>query len=145
MTLASALREHRRRTRQAGAEPIAVDPTSRDVMHQLHAIRIALIQDLYRLAIRVPDFSARHELTHESLIARLIQLDVEAALADIAAIFPIVDEADDALDFGEPPTYEGANQSYRQEHTEILQPIARIYGLIRRINGAAIHNVGALG
>jgi phosphoenolpyruvate carboxylase len=147
MTLASALREHRRRTRQAGAEPIAVDRSSRDVMHQLHAIRIALIQELYRLAIRVPDFSARHELTHESLIARLIQLDVETALADLAAIFPIVDEADDdALDFGEPPTYEGATyQSYRQEHTEILQPIARIYGLIRRINTAIVHNVGALG
>ena len=146
MTLASALREHRRRTRQAGAEPIVVDRPSRDVMHQLHAIRIALIQDLYRLAIRVPDFSARHELTHESLIARLIQLDVEAALADLAAIFPIVDEADDALDFGEPPTYEGAAyQSYRQEHTEILQPIARIYALIRRINTAIVHNVGALG
>ena len=111
MMLASALREHRRRTRQAGAEPIVVDRPSRDVMHQLHAIRIALIQELYRLAIRVPDFSARHELTHESLIARLIQLDVEAALADLAAIFPIVDEADDALDFGEPPTYEGADVS----------------------------------
>jgi phosphoenolpyruvate carboxylase len=115
-------------------------------MHQLHAIRIALIQELYRLAIRVPDFTARHELTHESLIARLIQLDVERALADLAAIFPIVDEADDVLDFGEPPTYEGAAyQSYRQEHTEILQPIARIYGLIRRINTAIVHNVGALG
>jgi phosphoenolpyruvate carboxylase len=115
-------------------------------MHQLHAIRIALIQELYRLAIRVPDFSARHELTHESLIARLIQLDVETALADLAAIFPVVEEAGDALDFGEPPTYEGAAyQSYGQEHTEILQPIARIYGLIRRINTAIVHNVGALG
>jgi phosphoenolpyruvate carboxylase len=146
MTLASALREHRRRTRQAGAEPIAVDRSSRDIMHQLHAIRIALIQQLYRLAIRVPDFTVRHEVTHESLIARLIQLDVEPALADLAAIFPIVEEEDDALDFGEPPTYEGAGyQSYRQEHTEIFQPIARIYGLIRRINSAVVHNVGALG
>ena len=83
-------------------------------MHQLHAIRIALIQQLYRLAIHVPDFSARHELTHESLIARLIQLDVEAALADLADDLPDRrPEADDALDFGEPPTYEGAeHQSY---------------------------------
>jgi phosphoenolpyruvate carboxylase len=146
MILASALREHRRRTRQAGAEPIAVDPSSRDIMHQLHAIRIALIQQLYLLAIRVPDFGARHELTHESLIARLVQLDVETALGDLAAIFPIVEEESDRLDFGEPPTYEGAaHQSYRQEHTEILQPIARLYGLIRRISSAIVHNVGALG
>jgi phosphoenolpyruvate carboxylase len=146
MALASALREHRRRTRQTGAEPIAVDPASRDVMHQLHAARIALIQELYLLAIRVPDFSARHELTHESLIARLIQLDVEAALGDLAAIFPILEQEDDALDFGEPATYAGAEyQSYRQEHTDIFQPIGTLYGLIRRISAAVIHNVGALG
>ncbi len=146
MILASALREHRRRTRQAGAEPIAVDAPSRDVMHQLHAIRIALIQELYRLAIRVPDFSARHELTRDSLIARLIQLDIDTALDDLAAIFPIVELEGDDLDFGEPPTYQGsAHQSYRQEHTDILAPIAEIYGLIRRISTAIVHNVGALG
>ena len=146
MALASALREHRRRTRQTGAEPIAVDSASRDVMHQLHAARIALIQELYLLAIRVPDFSARHELTRESLIARLIQLDVEAALRDLAAIFPILEQEDDALDFGEPATYAGAEyQSYRQEHTDIFQPIGMLYGLIRRISAAVIHNVGALG
>ena len=146
MSLAAALREHRRRTRQAGAEPIAVDRSSRDVMHQLHAIRIALIQELYRLAIRVPDFSARHELTHESLVARLIQLDVDAALSDLATIFPIVEVETEALDFGEPTTYEGATyQSYRQEHTDILQPIGDIYTLVRRISTAVAHNVGALG
>ncbi|MDH3771284.1 MAG: phosphoenolpyruvate carboxylase, partial [Nitrospirota bacterium] len=43
MQLASALREHRRRTRKTGVEPIAVDPASRDIMHQLHAVRLALI------------------------------------------------------------------------------------------------------
>jgi len=144
--LASALREHRRRTRQAGAEPIAVDASSRDIMHQLHAIRIGLIQELYRLAIRVPDFSARHELTHDSLVARLIQLDIDTALADLAAIFPIVELQDEDLDFAEPTTYQGSeNQSYRQEHTEILEPIAKVYALIRRISTAVVHNVGALG
>ena len=41
----------------------------------------------------MPDFSGRHELTRESLVARLIQLDVHAALAKLDAIFPIVDQA----------------------------------------------------
>ena len=91
MDLANALREHRRRTRQAGAQPIAVDATSRDVMHLLHALRIVLIQRLYLLATHVPEFSGRHELTRDSLIARLIQLDVEAAVAKLREIFPIVD------------------------------------------------------
>jgi hypothetical protein len=74
------------------------------------------------------------------------QLDVEAALADLAAIFPILEQEDAALDFGEPATYAGAEyQSYRQEHTDIFQPIGTLYRLIRRISAAVIHNVGALG
>ena len=146
MDLANALREHRRRTRQAGAQPIAVDATSRDIMHLLHALRIVLIQRLYLLAIRVPEFSGRHELTRESLIARLIQLDVEAAVAQLGQIFPVVDPAGFDDDFGEPATYQSAeSQSYGQEHAQIFEPIAKLYTLIRRIGVAVIHNVGTLG
>jgi phosphoenolpyruvate carboxylase len=146
MDLAGALREHRRRTRKAGAQPIAVDATSRDVMHLLHALRIVLMQRLYLLATHVPEFSGRHELTRESLIARLIQLDVEAVVAKLAEIFPIVDPTGFDDDFGEPATYESAeSQSYRQEHAQIFEPIAKLYTLIRRIGVAIIHNVGTLG
>ena len=146
MDLAAALREHRRRTRKAGAEPIAVDATSRDVMHVLHALRLVLIERLYLLAVHVPDFSGRHELTRESLVARLIQLDVDAALAKLDAIFPIVDHALHDADFGEPATYQSAeSQSYGQEHAQIFQPMAKLYTLIRRIGVAVIHNVGASG
>ena len=126
MALANAFREHRRRTRQAGALPIAVDPTSRDVMHLLHGLRLVLIQQLYLRAVHVPEFSGRHEITRESLIARLIQLDVEPALARLGEIFPVVDLAGDDQDFGEPATYRSAeNQSYGQEHAQIFAPIAR--------------------
>jgi phosphoenolpyruvate carboxylase len=146
MDLANALREHRRRTRQAGAQPIAVDAVSRDVMHLLHALRIVLIQRLYLLATHVPEFSGRHELTRDSLIARLIQLDVEAAVAKLGEIFPIVDPSGFDDDFGEPATYESAeSQSYGQEHAQIFAPIAKLYTLIRRIGVAIIHNVGTLG
>ena len=146
MDLANAFREHRRRTRKAGAEPIAVDATSRDVMHVLHALRIVLIERLYLLAIHVPEFSGRHELTRESLIARLIQLDVDAALLKLDEIFPIVELSGHDADFGEPATYESAeSQSYGQEHAQIFQPMAKLYTLIRRIGVAVIHNVGTLG
>ena len=146
MDLASAFREHRRRTRKAGAEPIAVDATSRDVMHVLHALRIVLIERLYLLAVHVPEFSGRHELTRESLIARLIQLDVDAALAKLDEIFPVVDLDGHDEDFGEPATYESAeSQSYGQEHAQIFEPMGKLYTLIRRIGVAVIHNVGTLG
>ncbi len=146
LALAAALREHRRRTRDSGAEPIAVDAASRDSMHQLNALRIALIQELYRLASHVPDFSDRHELTRDGLLARLVQLDIDASLAKLGEIFPMTEGDDEALDFGEPSTYESAEgQSYRQEHVLIFQPMGRLYELIRRISSAIIYNVGALG
>jgi phosphoenolpyruvate carboxylase len=146
LALAAALREHRRRTRDAGAEPIAVDAASRDSMHQLNALRIALIQELYLLASHVPDFSDRQELTRDGLLARLIQLDIDASLAKLGEIFPMTEGDDQTLDFGEPTTYESAEgQSYRQEHVLIFQPMARLYDLIRRISSAVIYNVGALG
>ncbi|HEX6145108.1 MAG TPA: phosphoenolpyruvate carboxylase [Geminicoccaceae bacterium] len=146
MALAAALREHRRRTRQSGAEPIAVDAEARDVMHLLHASRIALIQGLYAHAVRLPDFSPRHDLNRESLIARLLQLDVDTALMQLADIFPILEIDDEGLDFGEPATYASVeNQSYALEHAQIFQPMGRLHGLIRRISGAVIHNIGALG
>ena len=94
----------------------------------------------------MPEFSGRHEITRDSLIARLIQLDVEAAVARLGEIFPVVDLAGDDEDFGEPATYRSAeNQSYGQEHAQIFAPIARLYVLIRRIGVALIHNVGSLG
>jgi phosphoenolpyruvate carboxylase len=146
LALAAALREHRRRTRAAGAEPIAVDAASRDSLHQLNALRIALIRELYLLASHVPDFSDRHELTRDGLIARLVQLDIDASLAKLGEIFPMTEVDDEALDFGEPTTYESAEgQSYRQEHVLIFLPMARLYELIRRISSAVIHNIGALG
>jgi phosphoenolpyruvate carboxylase len=146
LALAAALREHRRRTRDAGAEPIAVDAASRDSLHQLNALRIALIQELYLLASHVPEFSDRHELTRDGLMARLVQLDIDASLAKLGEIFPMTETDEEGLDFGEPTTYESAEgQSYRQEHLLIFQPMARLYELIRRISSAVIYNVGALG
>ncbi|MDX1541111.1 MAG: phosphoenolpyruvate carboxylase, partial [Geminicoccaceae bacterium] len=146
MALAAALREHRRRTRQSGAEPIAVDAEARDAMHLLHALRIALIQGLYALAVHLPDFSPRHELNRDSLIAHLLQLDTPTALAHLDEIFPILDPSDEDLDFGEPATYAGSeSQSYAMEHAEIFRPMGRLHALIRRVSAGVIHEIGALG
>ena len=110
MTLASALREHRRRTRQAGAEPIAVDRPSRDVMHQLHAIRIALIQRALspgdpRARLQRPSRADAREPDRAPDPARRRG----GARRSRPRSSRSWTEADDALDFGEPPTYEGAD------------------------------------
>ena len=54
MDLARALREHRRMARDAGEQPIAVDAATRDNLHMLHALRLALIQRLMRWRCAFP-------------------------------------------------------------------------------------------
>lgn len=146
LALAAALREHRRKTREVGARPIAVDPATRDNLHMLHALRLALIERIARTAVHVPDFSDRHEVTHDALIEALLRLEVEPALQLLAQIFPVLEQERDALDWGEPSTYAGdREQSYAQEHALIFRPMAADYDLVRRIGSAIVHHVGAFG
>jgi phosphoenolpyruvate carboxylase len=146
MDLARALREHRRRTRDKGEQPIAVDAATRDNMHLLHALRLALIQQLMIRSVHIPDFSDRHSVNHAGMIQRLMHLEVEPALTLLAEIFPISDADAPELDFGEPATYRGSgNQSYAQEHETLFRPIGHDYEMIRRIGSAIIHHLGAIG
>lgn len=146
MDLARALREHRRQTRDAGLQPIAVAPETRDNLHMLHALRLALMQRLMRLATRVPDFSDRHSTTHDTLIVRLMHLEVEPALQLLSEIFPVTEESGPELDFGEPATYQSAGgQSYLAEHVTIFRPIAADFELIRLISSGIVYHVGAVG
>ena len=143
--LARALREHRRMTRETGEKPIAIDEETRDNLHVMHALRIALIQSLMLKAIHVPDFSDRHATTHDELVMRLMRLDVESALDLLAEVFPLTGSME-ALDYGEPATC-GANgaQSYAAEHETLFRPISRDYDLIRRLGSGIIHHIGAFG
>jgi phosphoenolpyruvate carboxylase len=146
LSLSRAMREHRRATRDAGEQPIAVDPATRDNMHMLHAIRMALIQRLMIRAVHIPDFSDRHTLTHDALIQNLMHLDVEPALAILAEVFPLIEGETPELDYGEPATYRGGDaQSYAHEHATIFRPMGQDYDLIRRVGSGIVHHVGAFG
>lgn len=146
MDLARALREHRRMTRDAGERPIAVEPSTRDNMHLLHAVRLGLIQRLMGRAVHVPDFSDRHSVNHAGLVQRLMHLDVEPALALLGEIFPVTEGETPELDYGEPATYRSADsQSYGQEHRLLFRPIRDEYDQIRRLGSAIMHHVGAVG
>lgn len=130
------------------AEPLIAgigEKARRDLL-LMHALRIALIQRLFRLAAHIPDFSDQHDITREELIAKLFHLEVEAVLRLLAKIFPLTEADAFGGDFGEPATYrsEGA-QSYAQEHERIFQPMARLYELVRALGAGITHTIGAHG
>ena len=122
------------------------DVEKRENLELLHALRIALIQQVCRLAVHIPDFSVQHGTTPEELIAQILHLDIEHAVRQLEEIFPRADPADTDQGFGEPASYRNEeNQSYLREHIEIFQPIDGLYRLIRRISNGVVYDIGALG
>lgn len=128
------------------APRVVIDQATRDDLHLLHAIRIALIQHLYTLAARVPQFSDQNGLSHDRLVAQILQLDVKGAVGHLERIFPRIRPGALTGDFGEMATYQSdAALSYEREHEDIFQPMLRVHDLIRRTSSAIAHLVGAVG
>ena len=110
----------------------------------LHALRIALIGRIWLLATAIPEFSPRHGVTREALAARIVQLDVPAALVILAEVFPRAGDPAAGVDFAE-PRGDRAALSYEREHEQIFGPLAAMFGLLREIGTAVTHRVGAYG
>ena len=110
----------------------------------LHALRIALIGQLWLLETRIPDFAPRHGISRVALQQRILRLDIPAVLQVLGEVFPAaIDPAADR-DYAEPRPDRGAG-SYAREHAEIFEPMRRAFGLLREIGTAITHEVGAFG
>lgn len=133
----------------AGSAPLAgLGDSARTTLLLLHAMRIALIHYIYRMIPHVPDFSPRHDMTWDDLMARLLQLDVVGAVDLLRQIFPAqVDHGDGAAaDFAEPSDYHPeAAPSYARAHEEIFAPLLQAHALIQRISTAIGQLAGAMG
>jgi len=118
-------------------------PVMADEEVLLHALRLALIQRIWLLATAIPDFSPRHGVTPQDMLDRLIRLDVPAALALLAEVFPAAPAPGVDLDYGE--TAGPRSGSYGAEHAAIFEPMRRLFELLREIGVAVTHRVGAFG
>ncbi len=110
----------------------------------LHAMRLAVIGRLWLLATEVPDFSPRHNLTPETLRARLLRLDVPAAVDLLAQVFPREAASGAPRDYGE-PGLRTAGSSYANEHDRLFEPMRRLFDVTREITVALSHEIGAFG
>ena len=112
----------------------------------LHAVRLAVIQELFLLAVKIPDFSSRHAATRKQLIARLLHLDVPGVVSLLEEIFPETESTADLEDFGEPTDYRSDDsQSYHYENEQLFKPMRGLYRLVQRVSTAVAHRVGFFG
>lgn len=119
-------------------------PVMSDKELLLHAVRLALVQRIWLLAMRIPDFSPRHGVTRQALVTRLLQLDVGSALDMLGTIFPSHADAAADQDFYEPRGLRPMGV-YEREHENVFRPIARYFALVRETGTAITHCVGAFG
>ena len=110
----------------------------------LHAIRLALIERIWLLSTRIPYFSPRYGFTRQDLDDQILRLEIPSALSQLAEIFPPAPDQSVMLDFREPRA-PLADHGYSREHAEIFEPMRRLFGLVREISIAVMHDVGAFG
>ncbi len=112
----------------------------------LHALRIALVQEIFLLAVRIPRFSSQPDATTHDVVTDLLQLDVDRALEVLRRAFPAAVEPVAGDAFGEPATYRtDVEQGYDKEHRELFVPLYRLYDLVRRVSTGLTHIMGAVG
>ena len=143
--LARGLEELGEAPRSMGCAGLIPDRT-RDTLQVLHAMRLALIQQIYALAVQIPDFSSRHNATRRQLVDRLFHLDVPAVVALLGEIFPQDGDQIQIETFGEPTDYRPDDaQSYRAENDQLFRPLAGYHRLCQRISTAIAHRHGFFG
>lgn len=110
----------------------------------LHAIRIAIIEQIWLLSTRIPYFSPRHAFTRDVLTMKVLCLEVPNVLTELEQIFPYRSDGSFDLDFHEPhgPRQEG---TYSREYTEVFEPMQRLFQMTREISAGVMHHVGAFG
>ena len=129
-----------------GSRGRVLDKESRDNLLLLHALRIALIQEIFVLSTRVPEFSMQTGTTRERIIDAVLGLRVLPAVEALERIFPRVGGVRLSEDFGEAATYRSDETlGYDQEHDQIFVPLARLYETMRRVSSGISHIIGALG
>lgn len=128
-----------------GTGALVTDRTRRG-MRLLHATRIALIHELYRLATHIPDFSSQHSTTRERVLHRILHLDVMPTVAMLETIFPETPDRMPDGDYGEPASYvTDDSQNYHQENERLFRPMIDLYELIARTGTAMVQRIGFFG
>jgi len=112
----------------------------------LHALRLALMQHMFLLAVQVPAFSRSNDISRDDVLNMIFALRIEEAVAQLRRAYPV--SAPELGDFAvdEPSDYPDRHgQPYSDIRARYIDPIEQSYELVRQISGAIANIFGALG
>jgi phosphoenolpyruvate carboxylase len=119
---------------------------AKDEPYLLHAVRLALIMRLLLLAARLPTFSARGDISRETVLELLLAMRVDEATAILRDVFPATESEGRIAGLEEPSTYETRKaRGYPQIHSGYILPMEEIFSVLKDIGVALSHRFGAYG
>ena len=112
----------------------------------LQALRLALMQHLFLLAVQVPAFSRSNDISRDDVLEMVFAMRIDDALDQFRRAFPVSAPSIDDFDVIEATDYpDGAEQAYAGIHASFIEPMAQSYALILRIGTAIANHFGAHG
>ncbi len=127
----------------------APDPQREDrrrSLGALHALRLALMQHIFLLAVRIPAFSRSNDISRDDVLAMVFSLRIDEALAQLRRAFPVGAPAIGDFAVTEPSDYpDGEAQAYAGIEARYLAPMEQAHALVLRIGTAIANHFGAHG
>jgi phosphoenolpyruvate carboxylase len=112
----------------------------------LQALRLALMQHIFLLAVQVPAFSRSNDISRDDVLEMVFAMRIDDALAQFRRAFPVSAPSIDDFDVTEPTDYpDGEAQAYAGIHASFIDPMAQSYALILRVGTAIANHFGAHG
>ncbi|MEE4210120.1 MAG: phosphoenolpyruvate carboxylase [Parvularcula sp.] len=125
-----------------GFEDLGPGPLNLDL---LHAVRIALIQHMFILGAKLPQFARAAGFSREEVLEEILALSVPDAVAQLREGFPKDGGKGDPSLFEEPADEESEGRGYHDIEEETIYPLERSFEQCRRISLAVAHHFGAHG
>jgi phosphoenolpyruvate carboxylase len=141
-----ALKLHRLLNTVAGEKEAEGRENLRRSLGVLQALRLALMQHMFLLAVQVPPFSRSNDISRDDVLEMVFAMRIDDALAQLRRAFPVSAPSIADFNVNEPTDYpDEESQAYAGIHSGFIQPMAASYALILRIGTAIANHFGAHG
>ncbi|MEQ1508791.1 MAG: phosphoenolpyruvate carboxylase [Sphingopyxis sp.] len=127
-----------------GPEPMREE--RRRSIGALQAIRLALMQHIFLLAVQIPAFSRSNDISRDDVLAMVFSLRIDDALAQLRRAYPVSEPSMGDFTVKEPCDYpDGDAQPYAGIRARYIDPIEHAYALCLRVGTAIANHFGAHG
>jgi phosphoenolpyruvate carboxylase len=119
---------------------------TRRMIGAAQAVRLALMQHIFLLAVSIPAFSRRNDVSREDVLEMVFSLRMADATSQLRRAFPVQFPSPGDFAMDAPADYPGGDEEgYGAILRDYIDPMERAYRLTLRISSAIANQFGAHG